>query len=624
MYGSYRWVHVGAVSALVLLAVAGSLAADDGGASAQQREQRIAVLIGELGSPHYATREKAAAELSQLGLEAFDALHAATDHDDVEIAERSRYLLGSMKVVWSHPSDSAEVKRILKDYGAQNDLDRRSRIEHLSKLEGLQGLSALCRLVRYEMSTALAKEAALVIMTRPQFSEPAARDVLRQAIVDEVGASRRSAALWLTTYLATLDKPAEMLSKWEELIGAERALLARFGESDNGGAPGETSATIVRDLYRWQAELLEGLARHTAAIESMRQMIALSDGSRLQLIEIIDWLMQHQTWELLDEVVVKHQQRFQDDAELLYRLAEAERARGRQAKAQELADKAFALFPTEAPRHFLVAYRLQERGCFEWSEREYRAVIDSVEMISSAGIDARSMLAEMLHDLDRDADAAGVLREMVEKMEQDETIRDAVETNSNRRSPEEIISRMYFFAAQDQVKRKQYADAQRSLEKGAAANDQDADLLIAMYQLPQADDAWKQKTETMISTAAAEFKETVERMQQYIDEADDLSRSDSAEALQAMFCNQYAWLIGNTRGDVQEAIRLSLRSLEIRPEAAGYMDTLAHCYYTAGEYENAVKWQTRAAKLDPHSGQIVRALAKFEQALAAQELKQPK
>jgi tetratricopeptide (TPR) repeat protein len=233
------------------------------------------------------------------------------------------------------------------------------------------------------------------------------------------------------------------------------------------------------------------------------------------------------------------------------------------------------------------------------------------------------MLAEMLHDQEREADASAVLRALVDRMEEDEAIRDAVETNSNRRSPEEIISRMHFFAALDQIANMKYAEAKDSLTKGAAANDQDADLLIAMYRLPQADEAWKEKTETLIATAAAEFKETVDRMQQYIDDADDLNRSDSAEALQAMFCNQYAWLIGNTRGDVQEAIRLSLRSLEIRPESAGHMDTLAHCYYTAGDYENAVKWQTRAVKLEPHSGQITRALAKFEQALAAQELKKP-
>jgi tetratricopeptide (TPR) repeat protein len=86
-----------------------------------------------------------------------------------------------------------------------------------------------------------------------------------------------------------------------------------------------------------------------------------------------------------------------------------------------------------------------------------------------------------------------------------------------------------------------------------------------------------------------------------------------------MYCNQYAWLIGNTRGDFDEAIRLSQRSLELKPETSGYMDTLAHCYAGKKDFANAVKWQTKAVKLDPHSGQIVRALERFQKALAEEK-----
>jgi Flp pilus assembly protein TadD len=76
-----------------------------------------------------------------------------------------------------------------------------------------------------------------------------------------------------------------------------------------------------------------------------------------------------------------------------------------------------------------------------------------------------------------------------------------------------------------------------------------------------------------------------------------------------------AWLVGNTEGDLDEALRASHRSLELAPETSGYLDTLGRCYFARGDCEKAVKYQSRAVDLDPHSGQIRRQLDFFKQAL---------
>ena len=47
----------------------------------------------------------------------------------------------------------------------------------------------------------------------------------------------------------------------------------------------------------------------------------------------------------------------------------------------------------------------------------------------------------------------------------------------------------------------------------------------------------------------------------------------------------------------------------------GHVDTLGRCYYAAGDFENAVKVQSRAVELDPHSQQMKRQLALFQEAL---------
>jgi hypothetical protein len=92
---------------------------------------------------------------------------------------------------------------------------------------------------------------------------------------------------------------------------------------------------------------------------------------------------------------------------------------------------------------------------------------------------------------------------------------------------------------------------------------------------------------------------------------------DVVESL-ANSCNQYAWLVGNTGGDVAMAVKMGLRAVELMPKSASYLDTLAHCYFAKGDFENAVKHQAIAVKREPHTKQLERQLAVFRQALEAQ------
>ena len=54
----------------------------------------------------------------------------------------------------------------------------------------------------------------------------------------------------------------------------------------------------------------------------------------------------------------------------------------------------------------------------------------------------------------------------------------------------------------------------------------------------------------------------------------------------------------------------------MRPDEGGLLDTLAHCYAAKKDFENAVKYQTRAAELEPYSKQIQHALDDYRKALA--------
>src|SRR5690606_13823104 len=68
------------------------------GEAPSNTDQQVTIdrLIEQLAADDFASRERAQAELSKLGLEAFDALHVAQNHHEPEIALRARYLVRSM------------------------------------------------------------------------------------------------------------------------------------------------------------------------------------------------------------------------------------------------------------------------------------------------------------------------------------------------------------------------------------------------------------------------------------------------------------------------------------------------------------------------------------------------
>src|SRR4029079_16687148 len=86
------------------------------------------------------------------------------------------------------------------------------------------------------------------------------------------------------------------------------------------------------------------------------------------------------------------------------------------------------------------------------------------------------------------------------------------------------------------------------------------------------------------------------------------------------FYNQVAWLVANTEGDIDEAIRLSQKSVDLaRAEGespkrvGGLLDTLGHCYFAKKDYASAVRCQSEAAALDPQPVSITRQLKVFRE-----------
>jgi tetratricopeptide (TPR) repeat protein len=148
--------------------------------------------------------------------------------------------------------------------------------------------------------------------------------------------------------------------------------------------------------------------------------------------------------------------------------------------------------------------------------------------------------------------------------------------------------------------------AQAELNTAIDADAKDADVLIAMYRFPAKDPKW--------------HKAVVARIQGLCKEQEKKIEDDPSDASPY---NQWAWLISNTEGDFQKAIRYSHRSLELNKHgeagAASFLDTLGRCYYAAGDYDNAVKYEREAIAKNDYLQVMKRQLAEFERALAKQK-----
>jgi tetratricopeptide (TPR) repeat protein len=551
---------------------------------------RIEDLIRQLGDRDYFKRQKAQTELAKRGFDAFDALNDATTSDDLEIAARAKYLLRLIRVEWTKDNDPADVKRQLRDYEYQTSAERLTRMQALASIPDARGVPALCRLVRFEQSEVLSKHAAGQILALDRYSG-APRPAVAAMIRENLGNSRRAASRWLATVIDFHEHPGPALAEWSKLIDAEQQLLRRL--------PSQTEPQLVASLLRIKINWLQKQRRIAEAVACMQQLIDLERGDLRTLVDQVEWLVEQKAWKLVDEVAQRFSRQFAGHPILLYAIAESQAARGDTKAAEETAQRALNLYPgrldQSITQHLKVATHLMRRGRHAWAEREYRGVIQRAGVKQQLGILAHYGLAEMLHDQGQTRQAAETLQAVIQATGKDAANDDEIAG----RTVGEIRARMHYFFACDHQQRGDRTKQRAELDQALAADPAEVDTLIACYRLQGMPEEYHKKIVGLIRKAA-----------------DDLREQISSEPDDPNGYNQYAWLVGNTEGDYDEALRFSKTSLELSPDTGGFYDTLARVYYAKKDYAQAVQSQAKAHELDPHSGQIARQLEFFRRAAA--------
>lgn len=573
---------------------------------------KIQQLIEQLGSNDFLTRREAESQLIALGAMAFDHLQDAQNNADLEIATQAKYLLHRIAVdYWIRSDDPEEVRELMRAYAKVAPTQRREIIVQLAALKDGMGVAALSRISHFELSPPLAKYAALAVL-EGQERHVALADKIAARIRQEIGDSPRDTSLWLRTYADQLQDSETISPQWLSLIDAEIALLA--------DEPEATNQDIVMLLMQFHIQLCADQHHPAELFESLRRRIDLVDSSDGQagaqrksrsrdfLAKTLLWTMKQQEWDALDLMEARYSELLKQDRLLLYLVAIARSERGQDAEGAEIAGRAFALVAPDNTQRTNIADVIAEYGHHDWAEQEWRFVIDHAEVVSQESMVARRSLASWsLHDRGEDQQAADLMAEVCEAVDADPQLkRSVMQENELRYLMSDLRKSREFFTACVLEKQGDHAAQRKHLDLAYAyqIDMQDPDILIAMYRLPDQDEAYHAKVQERIRQAANDVDQLIEK---YPDEA--------------LWYNHWAWLVSNTEGDFAKAIRYSHRSLELSPDSPSYLDTLGRCYYAAGDLENAIKYQRQAVEKHPQVQVMRRQLAMFEDVLAGKNTK---
>jgi hypothetical protein len=569
-------------------------------------KKRIDQLIHQLGDPRYAARRAAATELRQIGAEAFDQLHQASGDSDPEVAASARYLLRRISVRWVQSDDSPSVRNLLRDYDRQPDNVRLRRIVSLSNLAGGEGVAGLCRIARFDRSPIVSRMAALAII-RPEQEANSPSSVDPDVVERELGGSSRVAADWLRRYLVQLRDPADSVAYWQKLIDDEALQLEQNAA--------DTSPAIVTGLLWNLAELHRQLENRAAIFDVVDRMIEVDpDTVESTSIELLTWIYEHDLWDVLDQFLSKHLGQLERNKRSLYYAAIARAKQGNAELAEQLAGKAAEIDSQTTLESFFAAKDLEEHNQFDWAVREYRRSIDDEKIATHEGILARVSLASLLHDYERYQEASDAIEPLAKAVKNEGEVgrlyTELYRYYQGRLLPEAkaVPAKLHFYRACQYHAVKDWKREQEELQLAIKSDPTDADVLIAMYRVPEADEAWRDNVRQRILELSRQF-------QQKIDENPAVPDN----------YNQWAWLISNTEGDFQKAIRYSHRSLELIPQGSGksaggsFLDTLGRCYFAAGDVENALKYQRQAIKKVDYMQVMHRQLAQFEKAMAEKQ-----
>ena len=592
--------------------------------SARERQRKqIAELIEQLGDEHYQTRRAAELALIRIGLPAFEQLRQAMFHPNVQIDVAARYIIRSQSVTWWLDTDPLSVRQVLQDYNEQKDTDRETAMQTLANEKSPYALLALCRIARYESSERLSKFAALSLMEALiERIEPSSAKRMVNLVREAMGDSNRPSADWIAAMVDSIERQDSEVERWRELASDEYILLQKN--------PLDTSPVLVTRLHYTIAMHLTKRSQRAIALEIVRPCFDLVANKSKEIRAAAMWAIDAGLPELVADLAGRHKNLFESEPQLGFLLAESQLAAGQAELAESSAAAAsesvmgpkieqsalqLRLDDSVAASRESMAEFLNKRGMFDWAEKEYEKAL-SLDLQPRTEFRLRVGLSTLQSDGEEYAEAAETLSVLIAKIrdnpvEMDRLAKDASYDDSAS-DWDFVLGTFSYYSAQAAAQNHDRFSARNYYLQALKQYPANPDILIGLKQVitPEVDDT---EFGQAMKENVAMFHEEIVTLERQLLGADRGARS-SLEYVLATKCNQLAWLLSKTGQRPEEALQLSLRSLELSPNQAIYQDTLARCYFTLGNIDKAIETQELAIRNEPNQRGMLRQLAEFKAA----------
>ncbi len=623
-----------------------------------QVETRIDALIKQLGDDSFHQRESAQSELMSIGLPAFEKLRLAANLDvNPEVARAARYLLDSQQVRWSLETDSIQVRDIVEHYNTVDQAGRRTRFKQLAALGTDDALFALVRFARFESDEVLSQFAALELVRHVSQQLAKSRDgagledekteavrELLLGIQEKLAGSDRESCTWLNRFAreaklyldGDLPNPMQPIAEWQ---GTADGLRTRT--SDDASDPGRQLAI---DFHFWLGRWISQSRDRASGVSCARPVVQLVQADNVRLADVTKSLLDARLPELAIELSERHKEEFDKVPALGFLLAESHLANGNRDKAEKLAKQTSQKIgeyirgelkdvralasadQIEAYRRSAMAGQLEDRGLFQWCERELIAVIEcevrrrnraleigrvGSEVPSDMELVGRFQLGDFYWQAGRHAEAASALEPVERLYAQDNFKKDLV--HLTRR--DDVGSVYHFYAGLAAIDSQNPPKASEHLLQALKFGERapNPDVVIAYRQIAY-EEPYATKYQELLNGMIDQFRaELLEDERLYAStERREMQRSFGQSVAQK--CNVLAWLLCCCEVELEEAIQLSRRSLELQPGDPAYIDTLARCLFASGKFDAAIRTQKQAIEKAPHDRQHQQQLAMFIEA----------